>query len=323
MKSLIIILSIATFACGVQYNGLRVKFGWSDALVDKEYFYNIPRTIAQAEKEGWRRIERPPGPLPELRLYCPSDRYVCPLFDTAGFVAGLQIAFPVDEFESPTIKPEKRFVKWRAPATDSEPARDYWTATHYYVSAESLKAGAGPTVENGATLQDGGVWVSDLEGQLIRIPSTEAELNTTLFKKQNCIPNMGTHYHWNMTPEKSCDDILQWFALTSKSDLIGVGFQFFADLPPTPAGKRDWFERYTEKNPSSYEMVIPFAPKCYLDYASKYNGIGLHVYFIDDPWNIRCEPGDSAKSVPVLDRVKLNGARYANKMYDEVKSYFS
>lgn len=42
--------------------------------------------------------------------------------------------FPVDEFESPTIKPEKRFVKWHASATDTEPARDYWTATHYYVS---------------------------------------------------------------------------------------------------------------------------------------------------------------------------------------------
>lgn len=60
--------------------------------------------------------------------------------------------------------------------------------------SESLKAGAGPQVENGATLQDGGVWVNDLDGQLMRIPSTEAELNTTLFKKQNCIPNMGMYY---------------------------------------------------------------------------------------------------------------------------------
>lgn len=56
---------------------------------------------------------------------------------------------------------------------------------------ESLKAGAGPTIENGATLQDGGVWVQGLDSRLMRIPSTEAELNSTDFKKQNCIPNMG------------------------------------------------------------------------------------------------------------------------------------
>ncbi|CAK1552359.1 unnamed protein product [Leptosia nina] len=323
MKNILIILTVATVACGVQYNGLRVKFGWSDALIDKEYFYNIPRTIQQAEKGGWRRTERPPGPLPELRLYCPQGRYVCPLFDTAGFVAGLQIALPTDEFDSPTIKPEKRLVKWRVPASDVGPARDYWTATLYYVSEESLKAGAGPTVENGATLQDGGVWVSDLEGQLIRIPSTEAELNTTLFKKQNCIPNMGTHYHWNMTREKSCDAILPWFALTSNADLIGVGFQFFGSLAPTPPGKRDWFERYSSKNPDSYKTVIPFAPDCFLNYASKYEAIGLHVYFIDDPWNIKCEPGDSIQPAAVMERVKLNGYRYANKMYDEIKSIFT
>ncbi|XP_045502843.1 uncharacterized protein LOC123699848 isoform X1 [Colias croceus] len=322
MKFMLILLAAATVASGIQYNGLRVKFGWSDALANKEYFFNIPRTTMQAESEGWRRIERPPGPLPELRLYCSTDRYVCPLFDAAGFVAGLQIALPVDEFESPAMKPEKRFIKWRAPATETEPARDYWTATQYYVSEESLKAGAGPQVENGATLQDGGVWVSDLEGQLIRIPSTEGELNTTLFKKQNCIPNMGTHYHWNMTRDTSCDDLLPWFALTTNGDLVGVGFQFFGSLSEQP-NKREWFEKYKGRDPAAFQMVVPFAPDCYLDNASKYDGIGLHIYFIDDPWNIRCLPGDSIKPAAIIDRIKLTGHRYASKVYDEVKSIFT
>jgi hypothetical protein len=69
-----------------------VKFGWSDSLADKEYFYKIPRTISNAESEGWKRTERPSGALPELRMYCPPGRGVCPLYDTAGFVAGLQLA---------------------------------------------------------------------------------------------------------------------------------------------------------------------------------------------------------------------------------------
>ena len=62
---------------------------------------------------------------------------------------------------------------------------------YFVFSIESLKAGAGPQVENGATLQDGGVWVAGHDKRLMRIPSTEAELNSTAFKKQNCIPNMG------------------------------------------------------------------------------------------------------------------------------------
>lgn len=41
---------------------------------------------------------------------------------------------PVDEFESPPIKPEKKFVKWQAPASIGEPPREYWTATQYFVS---------------------------------------------------------------------------------------------------------------------------------------------------------------------------------------------
>lgn len=52
----------------------------------------IPRTITDVENEGWERTERPPGPLPELRMYCLPGRIVCPLYDTAGFVAGLMVA---------------------------------------------------------------------------------------------------------------------------------------------------------------------------------------------------------------------------------------
>ncbi|XP_050666090.1 uncharacterized protein LOC126966175 [Leptidea sinapis] len=292
MKLFLIVLATVSLSSGVNYNGLRVRFGWADAMVDKEAFFSIPRTMSEAESTGWQRIEGPPGPLPELMLYCTAGRYVCPLFHKTGFVAGLQIGFPVDDFKSPTISPEKRLVRWHAPATDTEPARDYWTATQYYVSEASLKAGAGPQVENGDTLQDGGVWVKDLEGQLIRIPSTEAELSKTLFKKQNCYPKMGTHYHWNMTREKSCDELLPWFPLVTNHDLIGVGFQIFGSLPEVPKNQRDWFEKYVGGR-RSVEAVIPDAPECYLDLIEQYPMVSLHVYYINEPWTIKCTAADS------------------------------
>ncbi|XP_063367155.1 uncharacterized protein LOC134655649 [Cydia amplana] len=320
MRTLLAVLATVSLVRGIEYDGLRVKFGWSDALADMEYFFKIPRTSKDAETEGWRRTERPPGPLPELRMYCPQGRAVCPLFDAGGFVAGLQISLPVDEYESLAMKPEKKLVKWRAPALEGEPSRDYWTLTQYFVSEESLKAGAGPQVENGATLQDGGVWVTGLDGRLMRIPSTEAELNSTAFKKQNCIPNMGTHYYYNMTQEMKCEDTLPWFALVSQGDLIGTGFQIFGRVGRQKY--RDWFERPPGARQGA-ELTIPFAPPCLYEWVSSYGIVSLHIYYVDKPWTIKCQTGDSVKPAPALDRLMFSGYRYANQVADEVKKLFS
>ncbi|CAH2045905.1 unnamed protein product, partial [Iphiclides podalirius] len=317
IKSTIIVLATASLVCGIQYDGLRVKFGWSDALVDKEYFFSIPRTASDAEAQGWRRTERPPGPLPELRMYCSTGRNVCPLYDTAGFIAGMQIAIPVEGFEYPPIvNPEKKLVKWTARASDGEPEKEFWTATQFFVSEESLKAGAGPTIENGATLQDGGVWVPGPDGRLMRVPSTEGELNTTSWKKQNCIPNMGTHYHYNMTPDLKCEDLLPWFALTTQAYLVGSGFQVIGKIPKQVP---DWFEDVPR---GSARMTIPLAPKCLYDNADKYGVVSIHIYFINEPWTIKCVDGDSIKKAGVVDRLKLNGAKYAYKITDGLKNIF-
>ncbi|XP_026735060.1 uncharacterized protein LOC113498978 isoform X1 [Trichoplusia ni] len=326
MEKIIFVLSLVAAACGIQYDGLRVKFGWSDALADMEYFFSIPRTISEVETEGWTRTERPPGPLPELRMYCPPGRTVCPLYDTAGFVAGLMIALPVDEYDSPPVKPEKKFVKWSAPASEGEPARDYWTATQYFVSEdhvisiESLKAGAGPTLESGATLQDGGVWVAGHDKRLMRIPSTEAELNSTTFKKQNCIPNMGIHYYYNMTKDLNCEELLPWFALTTQGDLVGTGFQVIGRLPKPK--HRNWFESF-ENLKQGIKVAIPNSPDCLGDWADKYGLISMHIYFVKDPWNIKCWAGDSIQAAPTIDRLLLNGYRFANKITDEVYKIFT
>ncbi|CAG9105888.1 unnamed protein product [Plutella xylostella] len=320
--SIFFLLLAVCFVNGVKYDGLRVKFGWSDALANKEYFFKLPRTALEAEGLEWTRTERPPGPLPELRMYCQQGRAVCPLYDAAGFVAGLQLALPVENFESLAIKPEKKFTKWSTPGTLGDPARDYWTTTQYFVSEESMKAGAGPQLENGETLQDGAVWVKGQDGVLLRVPSTEQELNTTAFKKQNCIPNMGTHYYYNMTPQMKCEDFLPWFALVSRGDLVGTGFQMFGKLTKPPAKLTDWFERPPSPKKSA-EITIPLAPPCLGEWAQSYGVVSLHIYYIDEPWKIKCETGDSIRPAPALDRFMLNGYRYASQVADEFKKLFS
>ncbi|XP_049878069.1 uncharacterized protein LOC126375215 [Pectinophora gossypiella] len=320
MKRLIVLLATVCVATGIQYDGLRVKFGWSDALADVEYFYKIPRSMMEAEAAGWRRTSRPSDQLPDLRMYCMANRCVCALYDVGGFVAGLQIALPVDEFEALGEKPEMKMNKWRAQAAFGEPSKEYWVLPQFFVSDESLKAGAGPQIENGATLQDGGVWVYGLDARLMRIPTTEAELNTTAFKKQNCIPNMGTHYYYNMTPQMRCEDLLPWFVLVSEGEVIGSGFQFFGKL--AKQRHREWFEK-TPGGKTSAKLTIPYGPPCLYEWAQNYGLVSLHIYYVDKPWNIRCKDGDSIKPAPALDRMLLNGYRYASQITDQIKKLFS
>lgn len=318
MKCIYILLAFISAVCCIEYNGLRVKFGWSDALAGTQYFFSIPRTIIEAVNAEWERTERPPGPMPELRMYCPGGRGVCALYDTAGFVAGIMIALPIYELDSPVIKPEKIFVKWVPPPMVGSPSIEYWTATQYYVSEESLKAGAGPQVENGYTLQDGGVWVPDLDGRLMRIPSTEAELNSTAFKKQNCFPNMGTHYYYNMTKNLKCDNLLPWFALTTEGELVGTGFQIIGKLVRQKT--QEWIERQFT---GAIGSIIPSAPQCLLDMEKKFDVLSIHIYYVDNPWHIVCRTGDSIQPVPIIDRLLLNGFRHFNRVSDELVKLFN
>lgn len=71
-----------------------MKFGWSSALENVDYFFKIPRTLMEAEAEGWRRTNRE-GLMAELRMYCTPGTNVCPLYDVGGFVAGLQIGVSI------------------------------------------------------------------------------------------------------------------------------------------------------------------------------------------------------------------------------------
>lgn len=63
----------------------------------------------------------------------------------------------------------------------------------------------------------------------------------------------GTHYHYNMTREMSCDNILPWFALTNNGYLVGVGFQLIGKVTQPPKG-RDWFEVYSGREVTEVKL---------------------------------------------------------------------
>lgn len=59
------------------------------------YFYDVPLNTTDATALGWSEALPPPGPLPELVMYCPSDKVFCALYDDTEFIAGLQIGVSI------------------------------------------------------------------------------------------------------------------------------------------------------------------------------------------------------------------------------------
>ncbi|GBP12825.1 hypothetical protein EVAR_6142_1 [Eumeta japonica] len=234
---------ISVSCSGVDYDALRVRFGMSQELADVEHFFSVPRYQSDARAQGWRRTQRPEGPLPELVMFCPSDRAVCALYDSEGFVAGLQFAFLANDLEMDAISPEQHLVRWRPWTWWWQRTLEYWTVTQYFVNEDTLRSDTRRTT--GQTVGPEGVWVAGPDRQLINIPAAEEDIASTAFTLQNCVHFMGTHYFYNMTATLDCSTFVPWFALTRNDAIIGSGFITFAKFPEPPAGERDWFERPT------------------------------------------------------------------------------
>ncbi|KAI5632890.1 hypothetical protein NE865_14383 [Phthorimaea operculella] len=299
-QTLFLVLCTLGVALGVNYNSLKVKFGQSSARANVEYFYDIPRTALEAEQNGWTQFVKPYDSKVEgLYMYCLDNLNICPLYNQNGFVAGLQISVPVEEFQAVGNTAELRFKQWQAPAAFGEPSKVYWTLPKLFVGPESLKSGAVPTIENGQTLQDGGLWIHGLNDELLKIPITKEELDKSVFKMQNCIPNMGLHYYHNMTTEMLCENFLPWFAQVHNGELVASGFQFFGKLTKEQPG-RQWFEDPRPYRETAW-LAIPLGPQCLYDWAEDYGILSMHIYYTDSPWTITCAPDEGAQPVPGID----------------------
>ncbi|KAJ2942055.1 hypothetical protein O0L34_g10973 [Tuta absoluta] len=309
-QTLFLVLSALAVALGAHnYNALRVKYGFSGAGgADVDYFYTIPRTAREAEVAGWKQFIKPyDSKINGLFMYCLNNLEICSLYNQKGFVTGLQISIPQDKIELVPNMAELKMKPWQAPAAFGEPAKLYWTLPIVFASEESLKTGALPTIENGQILQDGGVWVHGLNNiDMIKMPTSEAELQKTAFKKQNCVPAQGTHYQYNLTPNMKCEDFLPFFGLVHDGQLIGSGFLFFGKFTKNQTN-RAWFENPTPARETTI-WAQPLAPQCFYDWAEKYHQIAVHIYYIEDPWNIKCKESDSIRKTPKSIMEKIRAA---------------
>ncbi|KAG7298117.1 hypothetical protein JYU34_018886 [Plutella xylostella] len=282
----ILALAGASAQIGLLKTALRLK--WGLPLVDSEYFIDIPREELMIISEGWRLVQRPSSfPMPALKMYCMRDDYsVCTLYDPdTGFVSGLQISLPVQKFtETPIALDTIGFSKWTAPDNV-----EYWANMQFFISPETYKKSPSERMAlaraDEATLKEGGVWVPDLEGQLMKIEGTEQGIQNSIFTKQACIVSMGDHYYYDMKPSIDCSRLFPWFGLINAGNLEATGFMVFGKLPAVASGKRTWFEHPAR---AAVQAIVPSAPQCLYELADNPGVYTLHIYYGKHPYTITC-----------------------------------
>ncbi|XP_063387652.1 uncharacterized protein LOC134673585 [Cydia fagiglandana] len=262
----------------------------------QSFFFDVPRTLSDAVSEGWVQQTQADGlPVTSVSMYCYSDNIVCNFYDSDGDVAGccklsLMISvLPKDKFTPHFDNMEDfGFTTWTVDGAE------YWTLQQYFTTEEILSSRANRANENKIT-ENGGVWVVGPYKEVVQISnSTSAIIDEGLFTRQACIPWMGRHYYYKMTPELSCTDepMFPWFPLVESGELVATGFVVPATLN-LDSGARDWPRSqdagwFEHPNEIAVKAIVPDGPQCLYDLAASPGLVTMHIYYIDQPWLISC-----------------------------------
>ncbi|CAK1552354.1 unnamed protein product [Leptosia nina] len=290
-RILLAVLVAFAFACsaeGALRRGLRVKFNVGLG-VGTDFFFDVPRTVLSAIFDGWSVTQGEANlPNSNLTMYCHPERVLCSFFDSTDRIAGLQIALDQSEFSDALFDWRVQgFSEWRPPVTFGQRRRTYWTTQIFFVSpgASSL------TVYDARNdfvdvIRENKLFVTGINKELLVIPGDEADIKSSIFTEQACIPWMGRHYYYNMSESTPCtsEGIYPWFPLYNSAKLEGVGFLVAGKLQLV-SGRRDWFERPPEL---AVRAIVPRGPQCLYDLSRETGVVTMHIYFTDQPWQIGC-----------------------------------
>lgn len=97
-----------------------------------------------------------------------------------------------------------------------------------------------------------------------------------------------------MTPNLKCEDFQPFFILAKDGDMIGMGWQFFGR---TQYVDYNW---YDDIDGRAVKATVPLGPDCLPNGADKYGVISIHMFFVETPWNIKCNQTiDSVVPLPI------------------------
>jgi len=230
-----------------KWNGLKVT--WGPNPLNSQYFDELPRTIAEANKEGWHKISDcdTTAAWRGVRYIKGSDYAVILLFDVEGYIAGIQTSFKDNQsngFPKANLRPP--FVK----------DGDRVTISAYFVDP-SIICTKGRTPDEFASQGTGTnlylQTTDNPEASTIQ-PHQQKDIGSTKWTEGKCFPTMGKHYWYDLSDDMSCDDFYPSFLLYNSGELTAFGFALGTNLDSSP--------RYEHPASSQYSLFMQTPPKC-------------------------------------------------------------
>lgn len=255
---MVLLALIFTFVCASQafilddfikqekWDGLKVT--WGPNPLSSQYFDSVPRTVSEAQKDGWHKISDcdKTASWRGQRWIKGNDYAVILLFDVNGFIAGIQTSFadnqsngfPKAQLRPPFVKDGDR-VTFSAYFVDPS-----IICTTGRTAAQFAEQGTGTNLYLQTT--------ADPEASVMQ-PHQQTGISATQWTEGKCFPTMGKHYWYNLSENMNCDDFYPAFLLYNSGELTAFGFALGANLNSP---------RYEHPGSSQYSLFMKTPPKC-------------------------------------------------------------
>ncbi|XP_033757000.1 uncharacterized protein LOC117339491 isoform X2 [Pecten maximus] len=225
MLSLGVFLAIGLVATGnaflfgdPEWNNLRVT--WSPNPFGTYGFNAMPRTVDEAKAQGFvMESDCGAAGIQGKRFVKGRDYALVLLYDTNGYIAGIQIGVPKND--SAGFPPVKQINHPFIRVANMYFVTAYFTdpATICSTGRTGAKFAADGTGDS-LYIQNGTNAVTDS----IKIPMTQADVAGTRWTKGHCFVTMGLHYWYDVSTDMSCDDFFPVFLLYNHGKLNAFGW---------------------------------------------------------------------------------------------------
>jgi charged multivesicular body protein 7 len=279
--SFILALSLGFIAMSsADQKWFNLRTTWMFNPLDSLAFAPQPRTVAEAEGEGWIELDNQcdvAGAKFAGRRFVrsASDIQMVLLFDINGFIAGVQSPVPVANTYN------NQYFDYDASAAynlDVISGVDAYVTTIYFVEP-SIICSTGRTQEeydvdgtgNGLWFQNGADYSAE---NLVVAPLTEdAAVAEGRWYKHFCFLNMGNHFfEYDHTPDQDCGKIFPAQLVYEDNNLKGFVWQHVADMEG---------DRWEKPDGLAIGAIVDRPPSCPIPLTETPGLRTMHFYLVD------------------------------------------
>lgn len=197
-----------------------------------------------------------------------NDMGVILIYDSAGFIAGIQIGFPKNYSPNPNNYPYAELIN--APFVLDN---GNYFLTAYFVNPATICHGRTANqfqhdgTGTGLWIQNGTNPVTDC----IEAPRRQSDADNSMWTKGSCFITMGVHYWYNLRKDMSCNEFFPVFLLYNGGVLNAFGWALSINLA-------DMTNRIENPPQSSYGNFMNPPPDCLYNLGTLST---LHIYMTD------------------------------------------